>query len=57
MLILVNHMDTEDQSLKKNRDTFQAIDVDYSGMISAEELIVTFNKLELKHEKSEDVVK
>jgi Ca2+-binding EF-hand superfamily protein len=53
-MIMVNHMDAEDQTLKMNRETFKAIDVDYSGMISPAELKLTIESLpELKHHQSD----
>lgn len=42
---MVNLMDSEDNSFKNYKETFDAIDVDFSGMISPEELRATFEKL------------
>lgn len=35
LMIMVNHMDSKDISLSRNKETFNAIDVDFSGIISA----------------------
>lgn len=45
LLLLVNQLDDED--LKKNKETFRAIDVDHSGLISTDELKKAFHKIDL----------
>jgi hypothetical protein len=42
---MINLLDNEDVSFKNYKQTFDAIDVDFSGMISPEELKATFEKL------------
>ena len=44
--MLVNILD--DSTLKKNKETFQAIDSDYSGLISLEELKQAFMALDVE---------
>ena len=52
----MNFLDSEDQSFLKNMETFNAIDTDFSGIITRDELQVTFENLKLNHQKSNEVV-
>lgn len=56
--MLVNILD--DSTLKKNKETFQAIDSDYSGLISLEELKQAFIALDIENlpdDQVEQIVK
>ena len=57
-MILVNLLDTED--LKKIKETFQAIDIDHSGLISIQELKKAFSNLgidKMNEEQIEQIVR
>jgi Ca2+-binding EF-hand superfamily protein len=53
---MVTHLDTEDQLFKSNKDTFRAIDVDYSGLISTQELKQTLIERVPNYQRSDEMV-
>jgi calcium-dependent protein kinase len=56
-MLLVNHLSEEFRIMGATTDTFQAIDSDHSGLISADELKAAFKKITtLQHQDSDKMI-